>query len=84
MKMNSEITIKLSEETALIYQNISETEKQKIQLKISEIITQELNSRLSLDVKTPNETTILAMKDTEQKIGKTFNSVDDLLQDLHN
>lgn len=84
MNMNSEITIKLSEETALLYQNISETEKQKIQLKISEIITQELNSRLSLDVKTPNETTILAMKNTEQKIGKTFNSVDDLLQDLHN
>lgn len=52
--MNTEITIKLSEETALLYQNISETEKQKIQLKISEIITQELNSRLSLDVKTPN------------------------------
>ncbi len=40
--MNSEISIKLSEETALLYQNISDTEKQKIQLKIEEMINEEL------------------------------------------
>lgn len=43
--MNTEITIKLSAETALLYQNISEVEKQKIQLKIGEILNEELEKR---------------------------------------
>ena len=42
-----------------------------------------LHNGLPFDVKIPNKTTILAMNDTEQKKGKTFNSVDDFLQDLN-
>jgi DNA-damage-inducible protein J len=42
-----------------------------------------LHNGLPFDVKIPNKNTILAMNDTEQKKGKTFNSVEDLLQDLN-
>ncbi len=38
MKTKTEITIKLSEETALLYNHISEVEQQKIQLKVNKFI----------------------------------------------
>ena len=38
--------------------------------------------RFPFNLKQLNKKTFLAMNDTEQKIGKTFNSIDELLQDL--
>ncbi|WP_017292733.1 hypothetical protein [Geminocystis herdmanii] len=45
MSLLTEISIKVSEEIAQDYQNISELEKQEIQLKINEIIVLELEKR---------------------------------------
>lgn len=45
MSLLKEISIKVSEEIAQDYQNISELEKQEIQLKINEIIVLELEKR---------------------------------------
>lgn len=42
MNNQSEVTIKISEETALQYQKITEFERQKIEQKLNEIITSEL------------------------------------------
>lgn len=45
MSLLKEISIKVSEEIAQDYQNISELEKQEIQLKINKIIVLELEKR---------------------------------------
>lgn len=42
-----------------------------------------LHNGLPFEVKIPNQTTKKAMNDTIQKIGVTFDSIDDLLTDLN-
>jgi DNA-damage-inducible protein J len=62
-----------------ILTDIGITPNQAVNLFYTQIL---LHNGLPFDLNIPNETTVLAMNDTEQKIGKTFNSVDDLLKDL--
>jgi DNA-damage-inducible protein J len=42
-----------------------------------------LHNGLPFEVKIPNQTTRDAMNDTTKKIGASFDSIDDLLQDLN-
>ncbi len=63
-----------------ILTDIGMTPDEAVNLFYSQIL---LHNGLPFDVKIPNQTTILAMNDTEQKKGKTFNSVDELLEDLN-
>lgn len=63
-----------------ILTDIGMTPDEAVNLFYSQIL---LHNGLPFDVKIPNQTTTKAMNDTEQKKGKTFNSVDELLQDLN-
>lgn len=56
------------------------TSSQAVNLFYTQIL---LHNGLPFEVKIPNKTTLLAINDTEQKNGETFNSVDDLLKDLN-
>mgnify|MGYP001811249596 CR=1 FL=1 len=63
-----------------ILTNIGITPSQAVNLFYAQIL---LHNGLPFEFKIPNQTTVLAMNDTEQKNGETFNSVDDLLKDLN-
>jgi DNA-damage-inducible protein J len=63
-----------------ILSDIGMTPEEAVNLFYSQIL---LHKGLPFDVKITNKTTILAMNDTEQKKGKTFNSLEELLQDLN-
>jgi DNA-damage-inducible protein J len=84
MSKNTIITAKtdpeLKEKVEKILNNIGITPSEAVNLFYREIL---LHNGLPFQVKIPNETTVLAMNDTEQKIGATFNSIDELLNDLN-
>lgn len=63
-----------------IFVDIGMTPDEAVNLFYAQVL---LHNGLPFDRKIPNKITISAMNDTEKHIGETFNSVDQLFQDLN-
>ncbi|MGI0479176.1 type II toxin-antitoxin system RelB/DinJ family antitoxin [Geminocystis sp. CENA526] len=63
-----------------IFIDIGMTPDEAVNLFYTQVL---LHNGLPFDLKIPNQITISAIDDTNKKIGETFNSVDQLFEDLN-
>ncbi len=83
--MSKDVTIRARTNTRLkskvdkIFEKLGLTPSQAVNLFYSQVL---LQNGLPFEVKIPNKATLKAMKEANNKIGKSFSKVDDLFKDL--